>query len=211
MIYIYYSHWPVRQSIFRSWSTTSQASRLAVVFTLLCRIIPVLSKSHGYRPRPLIALCSTNSPVLVWARTLVARLDANMPFTLQEGLFCFARASREGHLQALNDIRTRWRNGGFWLFVVLWSSVLLLTLAKFPSIYEYSFGAVGNRVACQPDGKFDLYPKHYHNWSTSGFFQITLGYGHLSFAQAKIIDIIWDVVSTKFQLFYSYCSLRSDI
>jgi hypothetical protein len=133
-----------------------------------------------------------------------------MPSTLQKGLFCFARAWLEAHLQALNDIRTRWRNGGFWLLVVAWSGVLLLGLSKLSGVYE-TFGFVANRVACQPDGNFDLYTKDYHYWSMLGFFQITIGYGHLSFTQAKIIDIIWDIVSGRFQLIYSYQSLRSDI
>jgi len=32
-------------------------------------------------------------------------------------------------------------------------------------------------------------------WSSSGFFQVTLAAGHLTFAGAKAVDVIWDVVS----------------
>ncbi|KAF1996170.1 hypothetical protein P154DRAFT_443898 [Amniculicola lignicola CBS 123094] len=48
-------------------------------------------------------------------------------------------------------------------------------------------------TACQPDGSFRLRPDTYSMWSSSGFFQITLGGGHLTFAQAKVVDIVFDV------------------
>ncbi|KAF1975556.1 hypothetical protein BU23DRAFT_441890, partial [Bimuria novae-zelandiae CBS 107.79] len=34
----------------------------------------------------------------------------------------------------------------------------------------------------------------YSYWSRTGFFQITLALGDLSFGQAKLIDVVWDVV-----------------
>ncbi|KAH7138665.1 hypothetical protein B0J11DRAFT_588081 [Dendryphion nanum] len=48
--------------------------------------------------------------------------------------------------------------------------------------------------ACQPDGSFRLIPETYSLWSSSGFFQITIGGGQLSFTEAKIIDILWDII-----------------
>jgi len=47
---------------------------------------------------------------------------------------------------------------------------------------------------CQPDGSFDVFGNPYNLWSASGFFQITLGWGRMSFAVAKAIDVAWDVV-----------------
>ncbi|PVH92339.1 hypothetical protein DM02DRAFT_575938 [Periconia macrospinosa] len=67
---------------------------------------------------------------------------------------------------------------------------LLCTVAMTPlgsSAYE-----VGN--ACVLDGVFTLYPESYTVWSITGFFQISLAFGQLSFSQAKVIDVIWDVV-----------------
>ena len=49
--------------------------------------------------------------------------------------------------------------------------------------------------ACQPDGQFSYVTGRYKAWDASGFFQITLGFGALTFTQAKVIDIIWDIVS----------------
>ncbi|KAI0886904.1 uncharacterized protein GGS22DRAFT_118950 [Annulohypoxylon maeteangense] len=34
----------------------------------------------------------------------------------------------------------------------------------------------------------------YNTWATSGFFEINLGVGNLTFTQAKAIDISWDIV-----------------
>jgi len=50
--------------------------------------------------------------------------------------------------------------------------------------------------ACRPDGSFDpgIFYDVYNDWSPTGFFQITLGFGELAFSTVKIIDIIWDVV-----------------
>lgn len=49
--------------------------------------------------------------------------------------------------------------------------------------------------ACLPDDSFGLRPQDFSYWGSSGFFQITLGFGDLTFTQAKAIDIVWDVVS----------------
>lgn len=46
-----------------------------------------------------------------------------------------------------------------------------------------------------PDDSFSINPASYNVWKTSGYFQITLGTGHLSFAVAKFIDVSFDIVS----------------
>lgn len=85
---------------------------------------------------------------------------------------------------------TRWRRGFGWFGAVIWffgllTSVILISLMTLSS----------TDTACQPDGSFRLHPETYSMWSSSGFFQITLGGGKLTFAQAKVIDIVWDIVS----------------
>jgi hypothetical protein len=50
---------------------------------------------------------------------------------------------------------------------------------------------------CLPNGDFALYNNTYNPWAPSGFFQITMGFGTLPFSNAKIIDIVWDVVSDR--------------
>ena len=49
--------------------------------------------------------------------------------------------------------------------------------------------------ACSPDGEFTLWPGDFNYWHSSNFFQINFGSGNLTFAQAKAIDVVWDVVS----------------
>jgi hypothetical protein len=46
---------------------------------------------------------------------------------------------------------------------------------------------------CGPGGDFNLYSQ-YNPWSVRHMFQITIGFGDLSFSQAKLIDVVWDVV-----------------
>lgn len=66
-------------------------------------------------------------------------------------------------------------------------------------------------TACMPDGSFHLYTQSTVYFSGSGylsinywdlhdFFQITLGFGALSFSEAKIIDVSWDIVSAAWSL-----------
>ena len=49
---------------------------------------------------------------------------------------------------------------------------------------------------CLPNGEFAIYDDTYNRWAPSGFFQITLGFGSLAFSKVKVIDIVWDIVST---------------
>ena len=50
--------------------------------------------------------------------------------------------------------------------------------------------------ACRPDGSFNALGYSYNEWAFSGFFQITLGFGALSFTKVKAFSIIWDMVSS---------------
>lgn len=89
-----------------------------------------------------------------------------------------------------SDLRaTRWLRGFAWIGGVLWFLGLVGS-----AIYVSMATLASTDTACQPDGSFRLHPETYSMWSSSGFFQITLGGGHLSFAQAKLVDIVWDIV-----------------
>ncbi|CAO2654126.1 Nn.00g108590.m01.CDS01 [Neocucurbitaria sp. VM-36] len=99
---------------------------------------------------------------------------------------------REGYRQTGKDWRGKWRQAALWLLAIIWIICLLVSfgiLAALPASEVYN-----TESACQPDGSFTLDPSAYRYWSKSGFFQITLGFGNLTFTQAKAIDIIWDVV-----------------
>ena len=106
------------------------------------------------------------------------------------------RYSARFPLTAFKDLKqdlksTRWLRGLGWSAGVIWffglvvSAVLMGIVALFRA----------SDTACQPDGSFRLLPDTYSMWSSTGFFQITLGGGKLTFAQAKVLDIVWDIVS----------------
>ena len=86
---------------------------------------------------------------------------------------------------------TRWLRGWAWAAGVIWFLGLIISLIVISLFALFT----SDTNACQPDGSFRLYPETYSMWGSSGFFQITLGGGNLSFAQAKVVDIIWDIVS----------------
>jgi hypothetical protein len=98
-----------------------------------------------------------------------------------------AKFWHDGHRQAWIDIGERWGPALAWLFLAGLSTcfALLCTLTQ-------ASGRV--KTACSPDGTFRLEPEKFHYWST-GFFQITLGFGNMSFTAAKVVDVVWDVVS----------------
>lgn len=96
-------------------------------------------------------------------------------------------------VQSWGDLRLRWRYGLLW---ALYFSIFIgfgLSL-WFAALGSRGFAAAG-RTACLPDGRFSTDPSTYNPWSRPGFFEITLGHGDLSYTQAKVIDIAWDVVS----------------
>ncbi|USP80363.1 hypothetical protein yc1106_07637 [Curvularia clavata] len=76
-----------------------------------------------------------------------------------------------------------WTLGVFWLFGLIVSAIIVGMMSMF----------ITTNSACLPDGTFRLRPDTFSMWSSTGFFQITLGGGNLSFAQAKVVDIVWDI------------------
>ncbi len=100
--------------------------------------------------------------------------------------------------QAVSDVRTRSARGSLWMLAFCWvcgltTSFVLLCVWSVTGSRTRS--SVSNLSACLPDDEFSIRPEAFQYWSKSGFFQITLGGGNLNFAQAKLVDIIWDIVS----------------
>jgi hypothetical protein len=100
----------------------------------------------------------------------------------------FKKVWRTSLHQASIDLRGRWRRACAWLFLMG-----LCTCLEQLNVFVEMSGHV--QTACPPDGIFRLEPATFSYWSKSGFFQITLGFGELSFTVVKVIDIVWDVVS----------------
>jgi hypothetical protein len=72
------------------------------------------------------------------------------------------------------------------LCVTLWAVVAATRVSS-------NFGVTP--TACLPDGRFSLDPYGYDYWDASGFFEVTLGYGEMTFTEVKVIDVVWDIVS----------------
>ena len=75
--------------------------------------------------------------------------------------------------------------------LVLGFAITIMTVFLM-NIYNEQYLAPG---ACRPDGSFDTGVDSYDEWSPSGLFQITLGFGALSFTKVKALSIMWDMVS----------------
>jgi hypothetical protein len=100
---------------------------------------------------------------------------------------------REGHREARADLRGNW----FLFLVALIWSVFLSGALTFLNICTIRSRTSRKHFLCQPDGSFRFTTRSFNYWSMSAFFQITLGFGNLSFAQAKAIDICWDMASIR--------------
>ena len=99
--------------------------------------------------------------------------------------------------QAVHEISadlwsTRWGRIFVWFLFYCWVASLAncLPLLAVLNSRSYSFSS-----ACLPDGTFSIYRGSYNVWGISGFFQVTTRFGDFTFTQAKVIDVIWDIVS----------------
>jgi len=102
----------------------------------------------------------------------------------------FSTHWHESHREAAKDFRARWRRCGLWLLAGIWLTGLLTSLSQL----SFSRITLHGLSACLPDGKFGLEPLNYRYISSSGFFEITLGFGSMSFTKVKAIDIVRDIV-----------------
>jgi hypothetical protein len=88
------------------------------------------------------------------------------------------------------------RRVGWWrISAYLSCYAALFVLCFFLPLYYLLDYAHRFRIdTCSPDGKFALM-SYYSLWHLSSIFQISIGFGELSFSNAKLLDTIWDVVS----------------
>lgn len=178
------------------------------IFTLLCFIVPrpddifiemsqLDEVTEPYLPTKVGALESRD--------TSYSGLDPLLmePFVMIDSPFQQShRGSRSAQVGILKqtwhdvvkDVRgVRWARGGLWFSFICWAGGLLAAIITIPLVGR-NFGNLEEASACQPDGSFNIVGQ-YNAWKINGFFQITAGVGHLNFANAKIIDVCWDVVS----------------
>ncbi|KAH7160999.1 hypothetical protein EDB81DRAFT_783720 [Dactylonectria macrodidyma] len=116
----------------------------------------------------------------------------------------------EPRREAWADLRAaEWGRGALWFLLLLWMLALVCVVITIPIITSL---AVVDVSACRPDGSFSPYTG-YSFWDFSGFFQITLPFGSLTFTQAKVIDIAWDLavgrVGQSILAYYSWNAFSS--
>ncbi|KAI0111687.1 hypothetical protein F4814DRAFT_460837 [Daldinia grandis] len=87
----------------------------------------------------------------------------------------------------------RWARTGYWSLFALWSATVL-GFFIFISLYNSTDFDISDGSACKTDGSFIMDSSNYYPWKSSSFFEISLGFGNLTFAEAKVIDIAWDIV-----------------
>jgi hypothetical protein len=106
--------------------------------------------------------------------------------------------------ETCNEVRhdlksTRWRHTASsflaWLGFSIWALGLTILCLIFPLVITNDASLESSEYwnYCAPDGSFSLEPTN--PWSPDWTFQIVLAFGSLSFTQAKVVDIVWDVVS----------------
>ncbi|KAG8157774.1 hypothetical protein KVR01_012436 [Diaporthe batatas] len=92
---------------------------------------------------------------------------------------------------------TRWRHTAVsffkWLGFSIWALGLVVLCLIFPLVITYTISLESSDYwnYCAPDGSFSLEPSSF--WNPDWAFQIVLAFGSLSFTQAKVVDIVWDI------------------
>ncbi|KAL1882154.1 hypothetical protein Daus18300_000639 [Diaporthe australafricana] len=87
------------------------------------------------------------------------------------------------------DMRNvHWARAGLWFLFFCWVAGLITCLVLVPVLWSGYYMS----SACLPDGTFSIF-ESYNPWDIKGFFQITSGFGELTFTQAKVVDVVWDV------------------
>lgn len=95
---------------------------------------------------------------------------------------------------------TRWRHIAAsyftWLGFSIWALGLVVLCFVFPLAIVQTMSLENSEYwnYCAPDGSFSLEPTN--PWNPDWTFQIVLAFGSLSFSQAKVVDIVWDIVSS---------------
>jgi hypothetical protein len=83
----------------------------------------------------------------------------------------------------------------FLLAVVITTIVLLVVVGRVPDWQSTSHSYASRFNNCNANGTFTPNPSPtFSLWDGSGLFQITLTWGHMTFSQAKALDVVWDIV-----------------
>ncbi|KAH4006604.1 hypothetical protein HBI13_161020 [Parastagonospora nodorum] len=106
----------------------------------------------------------------------------------------FATFWKISHAQAHQDLKKRGWKGAFWTLCYLFYFGLIYTFSALATLSSPGSIITNKLTACAPDGSLYTNPAEFSFWRASGFFQVTLGSGHMAFAQAKVVDVVWDVV-----------------
>jgi hypothetical protein len=98
---------------------------------------------------------------------------------------------RKSFGDARHDMHRLFPRPKHWIsFFVLTIAFLFLMVSYYPMIY---FWRPPDNGAC-PLGDFTLRPDLESPFTAAGFLQITFSFGRMSFGQAKLVDIVWDIV-----------------
>lgn len=101
------------------------------------------------------------------------------------------KAVADAGRQAWSDLRSiRWARFGLW--TLYWSFLVAIPTAIMAVSFTRGGGFYNTR--CLPRDSFSPLPERYNFWDISGFFDIALAFGPLSFTNAKIIDVSWQLV-----------------
>ncbi|KAI1131225.1 hypothetical protein F5Y10DRAFT_79838 [Nemania abortiva] len=98
--------------------------------------------------------------------------------------------------ESFSDLRKNKRKLAVGFLIYIWLLALVVVLAfllLFGVLQSISFGPL-DLAACHPDGTFSFLREAYNPWAASGFFQINLAFGSLTYTDVKTIDILWDIV-----------------
>jgi hypothetical protein len=140
------------------------------------------------------------------SKTLLV-LESSSSQSLSPFIPSWADWSRGWWAQAWQDARADWKATS-WRNALQWIISFLSTLLPFSCLMYFFPGMriMASRLGwhgaypgldmwCLPDGSFSM-AHGFQYWEISSFFQITLPFQQqLTFTQAKVVDIIWDLVS----------------
>ncbi|KAL9618766.1 MAG: hypothetical protein Q9160_006560 [Pyrenula sp. 1 TL-2023] len=106
---------------------------------------------------------------------------------LWEATKIFLREAHWRHILRVSGLQTfLWFVLAGWLYLFVW---ILKNLTLSGEADSSSYGG------CSPAGDWiPPYSDGFNSWDVSAMFQITVGFGSLSFSTAKFIDVTWDVV-----------------
>ncbi|KAK4464984.1 hypothetical protein QBC42DRAFT_262282 [Cladorrhinum samala] len=72
--------------------------------------------------------------------------------------------------------------------------IFLLGILSSQDVEIFMSDGFSRGSACVGENTFSPFMDHVNWWSADGIFEITIGFGSMSFAQAKVVDIVWDLI-----------------